>query len=105
MSDEKTRVQIPTDAQVVRDFIAESPAFDANPLKSSEAEYWRQTGNREAREALAARLGYVKVQRAELVREAADKLAAAFADAGRKISGALTAAYAKAEAKTDQGQL
>lgn len=105
MGEDKTkRVSIPTDAQVVRDFIAEAEAFRASVEAGgmSTAEAYRKEGNADAREALAARLQYVKNQRAEMVAEAAEKVAEGFAEMGRKVSESLKTAFDKANTKADK---
>lgn len=106
MGEDKTkRAHIPTDAQVVREFIAEAEAFRnkaedrANPNDSTGM---LAQGNADAREALASRLQYVKEQRAEMVAEAAEKVAEGFAEMGRKISSSLKDAFDKANAKADK---
>lgn len=95
--DQPKRVQIPTDAQVVREFIAEAEAFrtKANPDATKRIEYdlvLVARGNADAREALASRLEYVKAQREALAKEAADKIAESFTEGLRKIADALTGA-------------
>ena len=104
MGEDKTkRAHIPTDAQVVREFIAEAEAFNtAADNALNEAESFMKAGNAEARLALASRLEYVKNQRAELVAEAAEKVAEGFAEMGRKISSSLKDAFDKANAKADK---
>lgn len=89
------RVQIPTDAQVVREFIAEAEAFRSKMetgTSTATVNYGRWEGNTDARLALAARLEYVKAQREALVKEAADKIAESFTEGLRKIADALTKA-------------
>lgn len=102
MGEDTKRVTIPTDAQVVRDFIAEAEAFRKTAGDENDAERYRKEGNADARDALAARLQYVKNQRAEMVAEAAEKISAGFAEAGRKISETLKDAFDKANAKADK---
>jgi 16S rRNA G1207 methylase RsmC len=100
------RVQIPTDAQVVREFIAEAEAFrtKANPDATKRIEYdlvLVARGNADAREALASRLEYVKAQREALVKEAADKIAESFTEGLRRFADNLSRAVNGPDVKGD----
>ena len=97
MNDEQgKRVAIPTDAQVVREFIAEAEAFrdKANDLHAmtGSGERIRAQGNLDARLALASRLEYVKAQREALVKEAAEKIAESFTEGLRRFADNLSKA-------------
>lgn len=85
MSEDKKvkRPYIPTDAQVIREFIAEADIFEAN-YEGRMTEGVR--GNIEVRRALASRLEYVRNQRADAVQEAAQQVAAAIAKAGESLA-------------------
>jgi regulator of protease activity HflC (stomatin/prohibitin superfamily) len=100
--DQPKRVQIPTDAQVVREFIAEAEAFRekaedrANP---DDTVGLRAQGNADAREALASRLEYVKAQRESLAREAAERIAESFSEGLRRFTDSLIRAVNGTDAK------
>ena len=106
MNDEQVkRVKIPTDAQVVREFIAEAEAFRVNAedrdAMTDAAGRAVAQGNLDARLALASRLEYVKAQRAALTAEAADQIAEKFAEAGRKIAASVKTFTDKMNDKTE----
>jgi hypothetical protein len=82
----------PTDAQIVATFIAEAPE-----LEIRDTQYMR--GMVEARRELAARLALAKIERAEYVKDAGERVSAAFTDAGKKIAAALV----KFNADADKG--
>src|SRR5688572_2149142 len=89
------RVSIPTDAQVVREFIAEAEAFrakiesdDDRDAEGNDFNIWQ--GNMDARLALASRLEYVKAQREALVKEAAEKIAESFTEGLRRFADNLS---------------
>lgn len=105
MNDERgKRVSIPTDTQVVREFIAEAEAFRAaaDSEDTGLAEGFCKRGNADAREALAARLEYVKAQREALVKEAAERIAESFTEGLRRFADNLSKAVNCASTKGEE---
>ena len=81
----------PTDTQIIASFIAE-----AAELEIADTPHTR--GMVAARRELAARLALAKVERAEYVKDAGERVSAAFSEAGKKIAAALV----KFNADTDK---
>jgi adenylylsulfate kinase-like enzyme len=77
----------PTDAQIVAAFIAE--AETKGDLLSG--------GEIAARRELADSLALAKIERAEYIKDAGERVASAFSDAGKKIAAALVKFNADAD--------
>jgi hypothetical protein len=91
----------PTDAQIVAAFIAETDGIVASLDQIHEdRERTRAAGQMAARQDLADRLAFAKIERAEYFKDAAERVSAAFSDAGKKIAAALV----KLNADTDKKQ-
>jgi len=79
---------IPSDAEIVARFMEEQEHY-AGALKAidadNDAEYWRLTGNLEARHALQTRLETARQARIDAFREAVDKVGEAFRDFGSAL--------------------
>jgi hypothetical protein len=89
----------PTDAQIVAAFIAEAVEIEeAMNLDMPDRELTRAAGQAASRRDLADRLAFAKVERAEYVKDAGERVSAAFSEAGKKIAAALV----KFNADTDK---
>ncbi len=98
--------KIPTDAEIVRDFIAETEAYRATAKMhelGSAAEF-RTEGQADAREALAARLEDAKMVREEARREALERVTVACAEATKAIKQAFAPLIASAKPKADDAK-
>lgn len=79
------RARIPTNTQVIQEFIAEAEHFQAAAMtEQDERVALMQQGNADARKALADRLAYVQAQRAADAANAASELAEALENLGKK---------------------
>jgi tRNA uridine 5-carbamoylmethylation protein Kti12 len=92
-----------TDAQVVAAFIAEADEIDReaalfNDPNSSQV----YRGAAEARRELGRRLAEVREERRQYVKDATERVAEAFNNAGRTLADFLNNAYDKAEKRADQ---
>jgi adenylylsulfate kinase-like enzyme len=80
----------PTDAQIIAEFIAEAAEIEeAMNLDMPDRELTRAAGQAAARRDLADRLAFAKIERAEYIKDAGERVASAFSDAGKKIAAAL----------------
>jgi hypothetical protein len=94
MSTERTKMP-PTDAQIVAAFIAE-----AAELEIADAPYTR--GTVAARRELAARLALAKVERAEYVKDAGERLTQACAEVAKGFTAFLARANGVDEPRRDK---
>lgn len=89
MSTERPKMP-PTDAQIVASFIAEAETIEAEMnLDMQDRELTRAAGQAAARRDLADRLAFAKIERAEYIKDAGERVSVAFTEAGKKIAAAM----------------
>jgi hypothetical protein len=98
-------VPAPTDAQVIRTFIEESAEIihkSEHSLNLTEVERAKMRGRAAAREELDFRLNEAKVLRQQAVEDAADRLAQAAAEVGKRLADSLKSWHQKAEERSER---
>lgn len=103
--DEEKPTPPPSDAQIVKKFIAQGAELkEALKTESRDREFLVIQGHAEARQQLADMLESGKAARAAYVKDATERFAEAVNQAGRSVADFLNAAYKKAEERADQDQ-
>lgn len=93
----------PSDAQIVKEFIAEAEVFNEQAKTvSNERLALSFRAAADTRQILADRLQAGKIARAEYVKDATERFAEAMNQAGRSVADFLNNAYKKAEDRADR---
>lgn len=92
----------PTDAQLIKAFIAEAEGYEALAMAGTDFSAGRMAGQADARRELAEMLEGNKAARAAYVKDAGDRIVKAAEKAGQAVADFLTNTYKKAEDRADQ---
>lgn len=92
----------PSDAQLIKAFIAEAEGYEALAMAGADFSAGRMAGQADARRELAEMLEGNKAARAAYVKDAGDRIVKAAEKAGQAVADLLNKVYKSAEDQADR---